>query len=284
LYQPRLRSSSAGRPQVEVRGVPVVHFQVELAEPTVAGESGFLRGHAAGALDGGEVLGEDDASLQFAGARVGCGGEIDGGAGSPEGCPVPFGDLENGCGLGAAVVGAVEGAAERKVIACGSQNKTVRGLLRDGGCVPRNADGVGVPIQPAVQVETLRRGRVLPRGVLLRVFPISGIHGAGAEGELEDYGNAALDPDRDHVFFGMAASLHRDLLPAPFELAVQRAAPQVEGLLNEVDVFGLVDGEADAAQVKAVRILAEPVEELLLSVARRGVAHFAAESVEFGEA
>jgi hypothetical protein len=37
-------------PGCEVRGVPVVHLQVELAIPTVAGESGFLRGHGAGAL------------------------------------------------------------------------------------------------------------------------------------------------------------------------------------------------------------------------------------------
>jgi hypothetical protein len=82
----------------------------------------------------------------------------------------------------------------------------------------------------------------------------------------------------------MTAGGHCDLLAAPFELAVQRAGSQVESLLDEADVFGLVDSESDAAQVKAVRVFAEPVEELSLPVARCGVAHFAAEGVEFREA
>src|ERR1035437_4060225 len=130
----------------------------------------------------------------------------------------------------------------------------------------------------------VRRGRLLARAVLLRVGPIGGAHGAGAVGELEDHRNAAADGDGDQVFRGMAAGLHRDSLSAPCELAVEDAGPEVERLLDEADVFGLVDGEADAAQVQAVRIFAEPIEERLLAVTRCGVAHFAAEGVEFGEA
>jgi len=54
--------------------------------------------------------------------------------------------------------------------------------------------------------------------------------------------------------------------------------------LDEADLFGLVDSEADAAQMKPMRIFAEPIEELSLPVARCGVSDFAAEGVEFGEA
>jgi hypothetical protein len=62
----------------------------------------------------------------------------------------------------------------------------------------------------------------------------------------------------------MTAGLRDDLLSAPFELTVQSAGPQIECLPDEPDVRGLIDGEADTAQVQAVRILAEPIEELLL--------------------
>lgn len=58
-------------PEGEVDAVPPVHFEVGLAVPAIDGEAGLLRGIFAAALDGGEVLGEDYASLYFAGAGIG---------------------------------------------------------------------------------------------------------------------------------------------------------------------------------------------------------------------
>jgi hypothetical protein len=54
--------------------------------------------------------------------------------------------------------------------------------------------------------------------------------------------------------------------------------------LEETDLFGFVDGEGDAAEVEAVGVLAEPIEERFLAVAGCGVTDFAAEGVVFGEA
>ena len=75
-------------PEGEVRGVPPVHLEVELAFPAVEGEPGLLRRVAAGALDRGEVLGEHDASLQLAPAGIAAPREVDRPAGRPEAVPV----------------------------------------------------------------------------------------------------------------------------------------------------------------------------------------------------
>src|ERR1041384_634057 len=52
-------------PQSKVRRMPPVHFQVKLSIPAVNGQSGFLRRHAAGTLNGGEVLRQYDSSLEL---------------------------------------------------------------------------------------------------------------------------------------------------------------------------------------------------------------------------
>ncbi len=118
----------------------------------------------------------------------------------------------------------------------------------------------------------------------LRARPIGGVHGGRRVGKLEDYGDAALDSYGDQVLCGMTAGLGYDLLAAAFELTVQSAGPQIEGLPDEPDVCDLFDGEADTSQVQAVRVLAEPIEELLLSVGGGRVADLAAEGVEFSQA
>ena len=68
--------------------MPPVHLHVELAEPGVDGEAGFLRRVGAGVVDGHDVLREDDAAFEFGGARVCVAGEIDGAAGGPVVLPV----------------------------------------------------------------------------------------------------------------------------------------------------------------------------------------------------
>ena len=97
-------------PVVEVDGVPPVHFEVEFAEPGVAEEAGFLGGVFAGAVDGGEVLGEDDAAFEF-GAGVGAVGEVDGGTGGPE---VPPGLVGGDEGVGERIEGGGVGGLDIK--------------------------------------------------------------------------------------------------------------------------------------------------------------------------
>jgi hypothetical protein len=192
-----------------------------------------------------------------------------------------------GCGwVACGVAVTLEGAAEGEAIARRSQDEAVRGFLLHPGCDagPSDDDGVTVGVEHAIEMEEVRAGFSWMRGVFIGVRPIGGIHRAGAVWKLEYHRDGALDPDTDHVLDGVAAGIHRDLLPAPFEFAVQSAAPQVESLLDEADVFELFDGEADAAEVQAVKVLAEPIEERLLSVARCRVPDVTAESVEFGEA
>src|SRR6185369_3036207 len=113
--------------------MPVVHFQVELAVPAIAAESGLLRRHGAGALYGGEVLREDDAALQFPGARIGRAGEIDRRARSPECGPMLFGGGKRGGRIAGGVSRGAEGTAEDEAIAGGSQYEAVSGFLFDGG-------------------------------------------------------------------------------------------------------------------------------------------------------
>ena len=64
--------------------VPPVHFQVELAEPTVLHEACFLRRHRARALDGRQILREHDPPFQFLPARVLAFREVHGAAAEPE--------------------------------------------------------------------------------------------------------------------------------------------------------------------------------------------------------
>jgi hypothetical protein len=56
-------------PQREMRLVPPVHFQVELAFPRVVSQASFRRWMLSGVLDGGEVLRQHDAAFEFKPAR-----------------------------------------------------------------------------------------------------------------------------------------------------------------------------------------------------------------------
>src|SRR5262249_44700570 len=118
--------------------------------------------------------------------------------------------------------------------------------------------------------------------------------GGGNEGTLGiSTGHAAFFNDRNlcalhAVGYGvqrrMTAGFDLDAPAPPFELAVQDAGPQVEGLLDALDVFGLVDGEANAAEIAAVGVFAEPVEKRRLAGGSGGVADFAAVGIVLGEA
>src|SRR5215471_278535 len=65
------------------------------------------------------------------------------------------------------------------------------------------------------------------------------------EADLDRNGRA-VDTEGDLVECGMTAGLDLDVDTFPFELAVQDAGPEVEGLADGSDVFGFLDGEADA--------------------------------------
>jgi hypothetical protein len=80
-------------PQGEVYGVPPCHLEVWTTKPTVIGKPSLLWGHGIGAVNLSEVLGEDDAALQFLGAWVGAVGEVDDGSFAPPTAPVTEGGL-----------------------------------------------------------------------------------------------------------------------------------------------------------------------------------------------
>src|SRR5262249_13366882 len=71
-----------------MRGVPPVHLEMRLPEPTIERLPGFLRWHRAGALDGGEVFGEYDSTLQLSRPLIAASREVERSAISPEPLPV----------------------------------------------------------------------------------------------------------------------------------------------------------------------------------------------------
>ncbi len=75
-------------PQGEVSGVPPDHLGVMLPVPGVADEPALLRWHGGHRLDGGEVLRQDDATLQLRRPRIRAPAEIDGASPPPERGPV----------------------------------------------------------------------------------------------------------------------------------------------------------------------------------------------------
>ena len=74
-------------PEGEVDGVPPRHLQMGATEPGVIGEACLLRRHAVGAVDLGEVLGENDTAFQLMGAGIGAGREVDDGTLLPPAVP-----------------------------------------------------------------------------------------------------------------------------------------------------------------------------------------------------
>src|ERR1043165_760122 len=75
-------------PQSEVRSMPPMHLQMKLAVPTVDSQPCLLRRFRPGALNGREVLRENDAPLQFSRAMVAARGQLDCAALCPKASPV----------------------------------------------------------------------------------------------------------------------------------------------------------------------------------------------------
>jgi len=88
LYQPSCARAARAAPPGEVRGVPKVHLQVELAEPAIAGEPGFLRRDERRTVMAVWYCERTMQALQFFGARVAAAGEIHRAAAGPEPAPV----------------------------------------------------------------------------------------------------------------------------------------------------------------------------------------------------
>src|SRR6185369_13471506 len=75
-------------PKSKVRRMPPVHFEVKFSVPTVNGESGFLRRHAARTLNCSEILREHNSSLELDRSLVSTMGQLDCRAACPELFPV----------------------------------------------------------------------------------------------------------------------------------------------------------------------------------------------------
>ena len=274
-------------PQGEVRGVPKVHFQMELAEPAIAGEAGFLRRERAGALNGRLVLRKHDAAFQFLGARVAAAGEIHRAAAGPEAAPVLAAGRQSFLGGGKwsrSPACPPKLTDEIQAVSRRPQHKPVRPFaLHFAGRLPGNADGVSIAVELAGDVEPVRAAGRFRAPVLFRMAPVGGVHGARAVRKLEADRHAAADPHRQQVELGMASRLHHHPLAVPLELAVQYAGPQVERLPGCGDVAGLFDRKADLSQVQPVRVLAQPVEQCHLPVRAGGIPDLAPVGIEHGQ-
>ena len=92
------------------------------------------------------------------------------------------------------------------------------------------------------------------------VSVIRGVHGGGGVGELEEDGEAALNADGDGVLRGVAAGFDDDFGALTSEFGADDAGPKVEGLGGEADVRGIRQNKANSAEMEAMGILAEPIE------------------------
>ncbi len=261
-----------------------MHLQVKLAVPAVAGQSGFLRRQRARTLDRCQVLRENDAPLQFMGALVVRTGEIDCAARCPEALPVRARRGEDRFGCRGSLVPRLLKPAHKM------RSPSLWGVSTRR-CAPSRC--IAAESQPIVTVYSSSSSRrsisarfagepdLSPMPV--RLFPIRRAHCARAIRKLEDYRDPPLHPNRDGILRRVTARIHRDLPALPLKLAVQNAGPQIENLPDAADLFRFCDRETDPAEVKAVRILAQPVEERRLPGAARGVANLASEGVEISK-
>src|SRR5215472_308286 len=71
-----------------MRGMPPMHFDVKLAIPTVCGEACLLRWRRARALNCGEILRQDNPTLQFRRASISAFRQLDCCTAAPEIVPV----------------------------------------------------------------------------------------------------------------------------------------------------------------------------------------------------
>src|ERR1700744_3546352 len=76
--------------------MPPVHLQMEFSFPSVVSETGFCRRMIGCILDGGKILGEDDAPFEFEPTRVFAAGKINRTGGLPEMVPVLLGCFTDG--------------------------------------------------------------------------------------------------------------------------------------------------------------------------------------------
>jgi hypothetical protein len=65
-------------------GVPEVHLKMEFSRTNIAGKPSRLGRQRAGALNGCQIFGKHDPTLELAGAWIGCCGKIEGRAARPE--------------------------------------------------------------------------------------------------------------------------------------------------------------------------------------------------------
>ena len=290
-------------PQREVRGVPPVHLEVELAVPAVEGEPGLLRRVAAGALDGREVLRQDDAPLELAPARVAAHGEVDGAARGPEAIPVlaclSQGLVEARERLGDGAGREADRDFERvSAAARGEQVVVPRVLGQSARGSPGEAHLVAVVVQAALQDGASwfradeRRLVGVGSGPVGRGRVASPVREAQPDRDLPAPDERRDDAHRDRVQPRMAQGLDVHLLTVQAEAAAEHAPPQVEDLLDVLDVVTRrlapvpqPQPEADASQVESVRVLAQPLDLGCALVAGDvGVPDLVAARVELGEA
>ena len=269
-------------PQREMRGVPPVHLEVELAVPTVAGEPGLLRRPRAGALDRGQVLRQHHAPLELLRARVLAALQIDGGAALPEAAPVALAGQERlgwrsprqSHTLGRELTHPAELAPPPKV-------EQVRpGLLHLGLAMRNDAHIVAVIVQLAAKTELA--GLAAHDHGLVRpdARPVRRVHPRRSVREVEQDRQRLprFNLHRQQVQRRMAAGPHRNRLSFHAEGTGQDSGPQIQGLTGFRDVRP-VQPQPDPAQVQPVRVLAKPVEQFLLPFRLGRVAHLPAVGV-----
>ena len=265
-------------PEREVRRVPPVHLQVELALPAVEREPGLLRRIAPGTLDRGEVLGQHDPPLQLAPAGLAASREVDRAPGRPEAIPVPLRGparlLERGKGLRRRRGGEGHDRFQGVAVSSRLEEEEVPLLLGDRpGGGPGEPDAVPVGVEspqelgaPGVGADHRRLVSLGPRPVGRRGVPRA-VGEAEAEGQPSSADQGGDGPHRDEIEVRMAERLDLDGLALQPEAAPEDAVPEVEGLLDvrhvlarRLPAVGEGQPEADAAEVEAVGVGAEPLD------------------------
>ncbi len=241
---------------------------MELAVPAIAGQAGVLRRDRSTALDGGEILREDDAPLQFGRMGIGAARQVDRAAAVPEVLPVP---LRGGLRL------VRVRQLARRILASERQHERQRRsgrrarqhvLVRLLGidvrrAFPAEGDDISRIVELPMKVESRRPAAQQPGLMRFGTVPVfaaneilAGIGKGDAHRELPQANQRRLDADGQQVQLGMAARAHQHRLAQHAKSAREQPAIQIQRLLRVENIFrpGQRTEAADQPQTHARQV------------------------------
>ena len=252
-------------PEREMGLVPPDHLHVELAVPGIVGQARLLGRRVARAVDGQQILAQYHAALQLRGARIGAAAEVHHTPLLPELLPIGSG---SGAGCRCILGGEfglllAEQGREVQVPALGAQPGLIGTDHLQAAIVIGDLDVIDGRIEGVPQDGDSLALRDNLGAVQFVLGPVAGVVGMTAgrirQAEPDAYRRLGLHRHGHQIPVGIAGGLHFIALVRGEERGADHPVPHIQGLVDPAQ-RGLLDvGEADHAEVQAVRVDAVPV-------------------------